>query len=238
LQIERLYHGTDKALFASLPQMNCSFFELGATLFGFETFMENLLLKRGVIEHWLDRLLAHDLEILDKFLTVAGPYLSVIQMSDDFGAQEALMIPPQLYREMFKPRQKKWVEFVKARTDAKVFLHCDGMIEPIIEDFIEAGIDILNPVQTSAKGMGAATLKGRYGKDLCFWGAGVDTQSTLPFGSIKEIADEVKQRIDILSPGGGFVFATIHNIQADIAPRKILAVFNTARTHQRRENPF
>lgn len=227
-QVDRLYHGTDKALFGGLSLLNQSFFEIGAILFGYEEFMMNLALKRDLMEHWLDRLLDHDLEILDKYLAITGPYLSVIQLNDDFGAQDALQISPTMYREMFKPRQKKWIEFVKARTHAKVFLHCDGAIEALLPDFIEIGIDILNPLQTNAKGMDPERIKRTYGKDLCFWGAGVETQTTLPFGTLDQIKQEVRDRIALLSQGSGYVFGTIHNIQADIPPEKIVAIFDTA----------
>jgi len=226
-QVQQL-HGTDKALFGGLTLLNQSFFEIGAILFGYEEFMMNLVLKRDLMEHWLDRLLAHDLEILDKYLAIAGPYLSVIQLNDDFGAQDALQISPTLYREMFKPRQAKWIEFVKARTDTKVFLHCDGAVEELLPDFIEIGIDILNPLQTNARGMEPERIKRKYGQNLSFWGAGVETQTTLPFGTVDQIKQEARERIELLAQGGGYVFGTIHNIQADISPERILAVFDTA----------
>jgi uroporphyrinogen decarboxylase len=228
-EIERLYHGTDKALFAGLPLLNQSFFEIGATLFGYEQFLMNLSLKRDMMERWLDRMLENDLKILDKFLKIAGPYISVIQMNDDFGAQDSLQLSPVMYREMFKPRQAKWIEFVKARTNAKIFIHCDGAVEELLPDFIEIGIDILNPLQTSAKGMDPEKIKTNYGKNLSFWGGGIETQSTLPFGTIAEIRTEAEQRLELLSQGSGYVFATIHNIQADITPEKIMAVFEAAK---------
>ncbi len=227
-EVDRLYYGTDKALFAGLPLQNGSFMEIGCVYFGYEDFMMNLYLKRDMMEYWLDRMLEHDLQILDQFLRITGPYISAIQLNDDFGAQDALQISPVLYREMFKPRQKKWIEFVKARTNAKIFFHCDGAVEELLPDFIEIGIDILNPLQTSAKGMDPEKIKRKYGKNLSFWGAGVETQSTLPFGTIDEIKQEVRERIELLGQGGGYVFGTIHNIQADITPEKILAVYDTA----------
>lgn len=227
-QIQRLYHGTDKALFAGLPLLNGSFLEIGVQQFGFEQFMVNLILKRDMMECWMDRILENDMKILDAFLAVAGPTISAIQMNDDLGAQEALQIPPTLYREMIKPRQKKWIDFVKARSKAKIFIHCDGAVEELLPDFIEIGIDILNPLQTSARGMEPEKIKRRYGKDLSFWGGGVETQSTLPFGDLDAICKEVRQRIDLLHQGGGYVFGTIHNIQADITSDKIMAVFETA----------
>jgi uroporphyrinogen decarboxylase len=205
----------------------CSLFELSLVLFGFENFMMLLATERDLVEHWLDSKLEHDFAILDKYLAVAGPFIEAIQMNDDFGAQEALQISPRLYRELFKPRQQRWIEFVKARTDAKVFLHCDGAIEPIIPDFIEIGIDVLNPLQTSARGMDPARIKREYGRDLCFWGGGLETQTTLPFGAVDDICREVRERVALLGEGGGHVFATIHNIQPDIPPEKILAIYQT-----------
>ncbi len=227
-QIQRLYHGTDKAVFAGIPLLNGSFLEIGIQQFGYEQFMMNLVLKREMMECWMDRILENDLKFLEAFLKVAGPYISAIQMNDDLGAQEALQIRPTLYREMIKPRQKQWIDFVKARTNAKIFIHCDGAVEELLPDFIEIGIDILNPLQTSAKGMEPEKIKRLYGKDLSFWGGGVETQSTLPFGNLDDIRKEVRQRIELLHQGGGYVFGTIHNIQADIEPEKIMAVFETA----------
>ena len=226
-QIDRWFHGTDKALFAGLPMFVCSFFELSLMLFGFENFMMKLATDRDLIEYWLDAKLAHDLAILEQYLRIAGPFIEGIQTNDDFGAQTALQISPRLYRELFKPRQRQWIEFVKARTRAKVFIHCDGAIEEILPDFIEIGIDVLNPLQTSARGMDPRRIKERYGRNLAFWGGGVETQTTLPFGSVGDVRREVVQRLEMLGPGGGYVFATIHNLQADIPPEKILAIYDT-----------
>ena len=230
-RIQTLYHGTDKALFAGLPLMNCSFFEMSLILFGYTNFMGLLLEDPDIIAYWLDKKLAHDCEIMEKYLAIAGPYIEAIQMNDDYGAQSALQISPNIYRTLFKPRQKKWIDFVKARTKAKVFIHCDGAIEEIIPDFIEVGIDILNPLQTSAKGMEPQKIKAKFGNNLAFWGGGVETQSTLPFGTVDEIRKEVRERLDMLKTNGGFVFGTIHNIQPDISPEKIMAIFDTVREY-------
>jgi uroporphyrinogen decarboxylase len=226
-RIEQVYHGTDKALFAGLSNLVCSFFEISLVLFGFENFMMKLAMERDLIEYWLDAKLAHDCAILERFLAIAGPFIEGIQMNDDFGAQSALQISPRIYREVFKPRQRKWIEFVKARTHARIFIHCDGAIEEILPDFIEIGIDVLNPLQTSARGMDPQRIKQKYGRDLSFWGGGAETQTTLPFGSVEEVRREVRERVKLLGAGGGYVFATIHNIQADIPPEKILAIYDT-----------
>jgi uroporphyrinogen decarboxylase len=227
-EVSRLHQGTDKALFAGLPMFVCSFFELSLVLWGFENFMMKLATERDLVEHWFDVKLAHDLAILEKFLAVAGPYIEAIQMNDDLGTQESLQVSPKLYRELIKPRQRKWIEFVKARTNAKVFIHCDGAIEPILPDFIEIGIDVLNPLQTSARGMDPRVIKQKYGRNLSFWGGGVETQTTLPFGTVEDVRREVRERMKLLSQGGGYVFAPIHNIQPDIPPEKVLAIFDTA----------
>jgi uroporphyrinogen decarboxylase len=226
-QIRELFEGTDKALFAGLPILVGSYFEISLVLFGFENFMMKLATDRDLIEYWLDAKMAHDRAILERFLAVAGPYLEGIQMNDDFGAQTALLISPRVYREVFKPRQREWIEFVKARTRAKVFIHCDGAIEEILPDFIEIGIDVLNPLQTSAKGMDPQRIKQKYGRNLAFWGGGVETQTTLPFGSLEDVRREVRERVKLLGTGAGYVFATIHNIQADIPAEKILAIYDT-----------
>ena len=228
-QIERLYRGTDKALFAALPLYDSSFLEIGQTMFGFETLLMNFILKPDLMHHWLDRVLEHHLATLDRFLPLAGPYISAIQMNDDLGAQDSLLVSPEVFRTFLKPRMAAWISFVRNRCNAKIFLHCDGAISEILDDLIEIGIEILNPVQTGARDMEPHKLKKRYGNRLSFWGGGVETQTTLPFGSVEAIRKEVEERIRLFGPGGGYVFATIHNIQADIGPEKIRAVFDTAR---------
>jgi uroporphyrinogen decarboxylase len=228
-EIERLYHGTDKALFAALPLYDCSFFELGQTMFGFETLLMNFILKPDLMHHWLDKVLEHHLRTLEKLLPLVGPYISAIQMNDDLGAQDSLLISPEVFRGFLKPRMAAWISFVRQRCNAKIFLHCDGAISEIMDDLMEIGVEILNPVQTGARGMEPETLKKRYGDRLCFWGGGSETQTTLPFGSVAEVIREVEERVRLFGPGGGYVFATIHNIQSDVSPEKIRAVFDTAR---------
>ena len=199
-RVQEVCRATDKALFAGLSNLLGSFFEISLVLFGFDNFMMKLASERDLVEYWLDAKLAHDLPILDRFLAVAGPFIEAIQMNDDFGSQSALQISPRLYREIFKPRQRRWIEFVKARTRAKVFIHCDGAIGEILPDFIEIGIDALNPLQTSAKGMDPAQIKRRFGRDLAFWGGGVETQTTLPFGSVQDIRRQVRERVELPRP--------------------------------------
>lgn len=226
--VERVVSGTELALFGGLPMMNCSFFELSLSLFGFEHFLMLMLEEPALVERWFERVIEHDFEILDRYLAIAGPHIDVLRMNDDMGGQEAMQISPETYRKLIKPYHRRWIEFVKRRTRAKVFLHSDGAIRDILPDLIEIGLDVLNPLQASARGMEPESLKSEFGADLCFWGGGVETQTTLAFGEVEDVRREVRERVAVLRRGGGYVFATVHNIQADIPPEKILAVFETA----------
>jgi uroporphyrinogen decarboxylase len=150
-----------------------------------------------------------------------------VAQGDDVGMQLGPFLSPEMYRQYVKPRHKRLFDFIHSKTDAKVFYHSCGSVYDLIRDFIEAGVDILNPVQTSAAKMNLADLKGDFGKDICFWGGGIDIQQQLPFFSPDEIEDEIKRVIDIMAPGGGFVFFPNHNIQADCAPESIDRVFQS-----------
>jgi len=142
----------------------------------------------------------------------------------DFGTQRGPFISPQAYRDLYKPFHKTLNDFVHQHTHWKTFMHSCGSVVELIDDFIEAGFDILNPVQCSAAGMDPRTLKQRFGDRLVFWGGGVDTQKTLPFGTPQEVYDQVRQRINIFGAGGGFVFNTIHNVQAKTPLDNVLAL--------------
>lgn len=226
---KKLFYKTDFSILGALGTFGGSFFELGHVLFGYENFMVKLMTNRDLIEHFLDRLLENYLENAKKYLEIVGRYVDIVQLNDDFGAQESLLISPNVYREVFKPRQAKLIELIKNNSKVFVFFHSDGAIREIIPDLIEIGVDIINPVQTSAKEMDPKELKREFGKHITFWGGGIDTQTTLPFGSLEDIEKEVKERIEIFAPGGGYIFCPIHNIQADTSPEKIVAVFKTAK---------
>ena len=149
---------------------------------------------------------------------------AVFLTGTDFGTQRGLFISPAAYRDLYKPFHKALNDFVHANTNWKTFMHSCGSVVDLIEDFIEAGFDILNPVQCSAEGMDPRRLKERFGDRLVFWGGGVDTQKTLPFGTPQEVYEEVRRRIDLFGAGGGFVFNTIHNIQAKTPVQNVLAL--------------
>jgi uroporphyrinogen decarboxylase len=148
--------------------------------------------------------------------------------ADDLAGQHGPLIAPALWRKIIKPRQARIIATIKAYTSAKVFYHTCGAATEFLDDLIEIGVDILNPVQVSAAGMETNALKKRYGDRLSFWGGGCDTQTILPFGTPAEVRAEVKRRLKDLSPGGGFVFNPVHNIQANVPPENIVAMFEEA----------
>jgi uroporphyrinogen-III decarboxylase len=157
--------------------------------------------------------------------TLGDKVQAVFTTGTDFGTQNGLFISPNAYRNLFQPFHKIINDFIHKNSNWKIFIHSCGAVKQLIPDFIESGFDILNPVQCSAAGMDAVELKEEYGKNLIFWGGGVDTQKTLPFGTPKEVYDEVRQRIKIFNNPTGMVFNAIHNIQAKTPVENVLAMF-------------
>jgi uroporphyrinogen-III decarboxylase len=159
-----------------------------------------------------------------------GDRIEVLVMSGtDFGGQQRPLCSPRLFDRLWKPLYARLNDWVHRHTRWKVFFHSCGAIAPLLDRFVEAGVDILNPVQCSAAGMDPATLKAKCGDKLVFWGGGVDTQKTLPFGTADEVRAEVRDRVRILGEGGGFVFNTVHNIQARTPTENVLAMYDEVR---------
>jgi len=170
------------------------------------------------------------LKNLELSYQIVGNRIDIIMVSGtDFGTQNAPFISPDMYREFYKPFHKKINDWIHNNTAWKTFYHTCGSIVDFLDDFVEAGVDILNPVQTSAKGMDPKMLKEKYGDKLVFWGGGVDTQRTLPFGSPREVREEVNERCRIFGKGGGYVFSAIHNIQSNIPIENLMTMFQTVR---------
>jgi uroporphyrinogen decarboxylase len=222
---EDLYFNTEYAII--LGGYGGSLFEHPCMLRGFLQFYMDLLSDKDFVTRLLDKLLEYYIRLINNALTVVGKYVQVIRVGDDLGTQRGPIISPDLYRELIKPRQKKLYQFIKEHSLAKLFLHSCGSIYEFIPDFIEIGVDALNPVQVSAKNMDSKKLKKDFGEKITFWGGGCDTQRVLPFGTAEEIKKEVKSRIKDLAPGGGFVFTPCHNIQYDVSPEKICTLYDT-----------
>ncbi len=207
---------------------------------------ENSLRIRGYEEWYLDTMMDYDgvdrllhiiledkIQYWDALIDWAiekcvEDQIQVISECDDLGSQDATIIDPDQLRMLVIPKIKTLFTHVKKRLPhVKTFLHSCGAIRPVLPDLIDAGLDILNPVQFTAKGMELTGLKKDFGDALTFWGGGVDTQSTLNNGTPQAVKDEVKKVLDILAPGGGFVFAPVHNIQDDVSPENFWAMWDT-----------
>jgi uroporphyrinogen decarboxylase len=219
-----LHEETDYAIVMYFPGRLMS---LGCYLRGFENWLIDLLANQPFAEALMERGLEIQLEIGSKLLAQAGNFVDIIHISDDLGTQKAPMISPELYRKLIKPRQRKLFDFIRGRTEAKILFHSDGCVYPFIADFIEIGVDILNPVQVGAQDMEPKKLKREFGSHLCFWGA-VDTQHILPFGTPQDVRDEVRRRIEELGDRGGYVLSSVHNIQNEVPPENICAMFDAA----------
>jgi uroporphyrinogen decarboxylase len=226
-QAKYLYENTDYAL-AGSAIFGGGIFEQGSRVMGMENFLKSLITEPAFADRLMDTITDIYIESCNNYLDQVGKYLDVFAYGDDVNSQSNWMISPEIYKKMIKPKWRRLAEAVKKKTDAKLFFHGCGAVYDLIPHLIDIGFDIVNPVQVSAKGMDTKRLKAAYGNDIAFWGGGVDTQWVLPFGSTDEVRDEVKKRIDDLGPGGGFVFAAVHNIQAYVPPENIVAAFETA----------
>jgi len=226
-QAKFLYENTDYALVGSAV-IGGGIFEQPARTMGMENFLMALVAEPKFANRLMEGITDIYIESCNNYLDQVGQYIQVFTYWDDVNTQDGWLIRPDLYRKMVKPKQERLVQAIKEKTDAKIFFHGCGAVYDLIPDLIEVGFDILNPVQVSARGMDTKKLKQEYGRDITFWGGGVDTQSVLPFGTPQQVADEVKRRIDDLAPGGGFVFAAVHNIQAFVPPQNIVTLFETA----------
>lgn len=186
--------------------------------------------RQDYIRQVFDRQCEIALENLPKIHAAVGDRVSVAWISGtDFGAQNNCFISPKAFRSLYKPFYKRVNDWIHENTSWKTFIHSCGSILPIIPDIIEAGFDILNPVQTSAANMDPAMLKTRFGGQFTFWGGGVDTQHTLPFGTPDEVRAQVRERLDIFGKDGGFVFNPIHNVQAKVPIENLLAMYETVK---------
>jgi uroporphyrinogen-III decarboxylase len=183
-------------------------------------------MRRDYVYKVFERQCEIGLKNIEKLARAVGDKVQAIFVSGtDFGTQRGPFISPQAYRDLYKPFQKTLNDQIHKLTKWKIFIHSCGGIYPLIGDIIDAGFDVLNPVQCSAEGMDPRRLKNEFGDQLVFWGGGVDTQKTLPFGTPEEVYNEVRERIDIFAVGGGYVFNSIHNIQSNVPMENILAMF-------------
>ena len=218
----RLRASTDRAI---IGLFGGNLFEIPQFLYRIDNHLANMALYPEAHHRLLQALCDLHLANLEKWLGAVGPHIDVILFGDDLGGQTGPLISPAMYREFLKPYHRKLWGRAKELADIKVMLHACGGIEPLLDDLIDAGLDTTNPVQITSEGMDAQHLKETYGDRLCFWGGGCDTRDVLPHGTPQEVTDHVRRQVDILGPGGGFVFQQVHNIMADVPPENIVAMF-------------
>ena len=199
-------------------------FERAYAMQGMEAFLLNMAKDADFARALLERIADYCKQLMGHFLEELGDNVDIIKIGDDLGTQKSLMISPQMYREILKPIHAEFISFIKARTNAKILFHSDGDVAPLIKDFIEIGVDILNPIQTSAGSMSdLPSLKKRFGNNIVFCG-GIDTHRVLPYGSIEEVREEVRRVIQILGPGGGCMIGAVHTVMDDVPPENVLAM--------------
>ena len=195
---------------------------------GLENLFADMIERPQVLEAIIDRTLQFWLDWFRLFLDEAGDIVDVIMIGDDLAGQKGPLFSPAIYRSIVKPQQKRLVQYIRSRTKAKIWYHSCGSVLQYIPDLIDNGVDALNPVQLSARGMDPGELKKAFGEEICFWGGGIDSQHVLPRASPDEVREQVCRNLGIFKPGGGYVFANVHNIQADVPPGNVIAMFDAA----------
>ncbi len=195
---------------------------------GLERWFMDMMENPSFCEALLDKVLKFWLDYYTGFMKEIGDIVDVVMIGDDLSGQNGPLFQPEFYRSVVKPRQKKLVQHIKSLTSAKIWYHSCGAVVEYIPDLMDNGIDILNPVQITAQGMDPGFLKESFGKELVFWGGGIDSQHILPFVSPEEVKSNVKANMEAFKPGGGFVFNNVHNIQAGVPPENILAMYEAA----------
>ena len=207
-------------------------FEMAQRMRGMAPLMMDMASDDAVAGALLDKMVELKLKFWEMALPQLRDVVDVISDADDYGTQASQLISPRMFRRLIKPRLAVMFGRIKELApDAKLFFHSCGNVRPLLPDFIELGVDILNPVHVRATGMDPVELKRDFGRDLVFWGGGVDTQDVLPHGTPAEVRDDVRRNIDALAPGGGFIFNTVHNIQADVPPENIVAMWQALREY-------
>ena len=199
--------------------------EMYSWLRGYENFYIDLAINHDFLHYMLDKLVDFKLAYWTRALKEIGNLVKVVIEADDLASQNSLLMSTETYRSVIKPHQKRLFSGIKRIAPVKIFYHSCGAIRPLVGDLIDVGIDILNPVQISATGMNLPELKKEFGRDLVFWGGGVDTQRVLGTGKPHEVKANVQKNIEALAPGGGFVFAAVHDIQPNVPPENIMAMW-------------
>ena len=229
-QIDHWKNTTDCAIVCRVPS---PFIHVSQYVRGFEDWFMDLAANQTIAGALFDAILETRMASTARILDIVGPHVDVIMTGDDMGTQGGPQFSPATYRKLIKPRQQKFFELVHSKTPAKMLLHSCGSIYPLINDLIEIGVDILNPIQRRAANMAPEKLKAEFGGKLVFWG-GIDIQEVMPFGSPDDVRDEVKYLFETLGDGGGWVLSCAHNILPEVPPENIVTLFRDAPAITRR----
>jgi uroporphyrinogen decarboxylase len=213
---------TDKAL---MIVVGCNLFEWGTFLRRMDNFLVDLRRRPGQVERLLDALMDVHLATLEKVCAAVGDIVNIIRFGDDLGENHGPFMSPRMYRDLFWPRHALLCKYVHDHSKMHTFLHSCGSIKPLVPDLIEAGYEILNPVQINAENMVPRELKAEFGDQVTFWGGGADTRNVLNRRSPAEVKEHVTDLVNAFAPGGGFVFAAVHNILPDVPPANVVAMF-------------
>ncbi len=219
----KLREVTDRAI---MIVAGCNLFEWGTFLRRMDNFLMDLLLDPNNVERLLDALMERHLKTLENICNAVGDVADIICFGDDLGMDTGPLMKPETYRYFFKPRHTILCNYVKAHSNLHTFLHSCGSIYRLIPDLIEAGFEILNPIQASSRDMELGRLKKEFGQDITFWGGAADTRSILNKATPEKVKEHVRANIEILAPGGGFVFNTVHNILPDVPAENVVAMFD------------
>lgn len=226
----KLREESDRAI---MLVIGCNLFEWGTFLRRIDNFLMDLLAEPEEVEKLIEALMAIHLRTLEKACKSVGDVADIVRFGDDLGMDTGPMMAPDTYRDIFKKHHAALCDYVHKNSTMKTFLHSCGSIHSLLPDLIEAGFDVINPVQTVSRDMEPENLKREFGKDITFWGGGADTRTEINHGTPESVRKHVLERLDIFTPGGGFVFNTVHNIMPDVPPENIVAMYDAIREFNR-----
>jgi uroporphyrinogen decarboxylase len=223
-----LYENTDYLICADLPVYGI--FELGCWMCGFDDFMTKMALDEEFINKFFEIILQYQKRIIEIYYGAIGKYIHYTASGDDFATQSSLFVSPNMFRRLIKPYFKERIRYTKEFTKAAYLHHSCGSVFPLIDELVDCGVDILNPLQPKTKNMEPWRLKKTYGDRIVFHG-GIDIQDILPHGTEESIESSVKETIEVLLKDGGYIFAAAHNIQEDVPPQNVIYMYQTARKY-------
>ena len=226
-----LYENTDYVICAEHPVYGI--FELGCWMCGFEDFLTRMALDEEFVRRFFERVLDYQKKVIRRYYGALGQYVHYTSSGDDFATQNAPFVSPDMFRELIKPYLKARIDYTRQFTQAAFLHHSCGSVPLLIDDLIDCGVDILNPIQPKAAGMAPQRIKRDFGGRIVFHG-GIDTQELLPFSSAQAVEESVAETISLLNQNGGYIFAAAHNIQPDVNPQNLVAMFKAARKHGKR----